>query len=274
MPMLKKPSGSLMANVAACEGCEKTLERWQTERTRLLSDGYDKRSSLDISIMLSFSGTRMTTDAQELLALLSTLPDGLSEAELIQCELPIANLHLCKATLLRTSLAYLNNKKRLTVLVPIREYVRNAHPPSAETKAVFLDYIIRTVELFSTYDARLALTWDLSTQVSTVVGNFQAVLVDALKEDGEKSEAILRSVVKLSHLMSVETATLCPLLDAVEKDVKQLQGRPIYGLFLIEKFWGSATGNLPGVEYEIAGANEYFERTGGIEKGRQRSSCH
>jgi hypothetical protein len=224
--------------------------------------------------MLSFSGTRMTTDAQELLALLSTLPDGLSEAELIQCELPIANLHLCKATLLRTSLAYLNNKKRLTVLVPIREYVRNAHPPSAETKAVFLDYIIRTVELFSTYDARLALTWDLSTQVSTVVGNFQAVLVDALKEDGEKSEAILRSVVKLSHLMSVETATLCPLLDAVEKDVKQLQGRPIYGLFLIEKFWGSASGNLPGVEYEIAGANEYFERTGGIEKGRQRSSCH
>ncbi|KAF7348998.1 NB-ARC domain-containing protein [Mycena venus] len=62
---------SLMANVVAYEGCERTLERWQVERTRLLSDGYDKRSSLDTSIMISISGTRMTPGALELLAMVT-----------------------------------------------------------------------------------------------------------------------------------------------------------------------------------------------------------
>src|ERR1700749_4382218 len=43
---------SLIANVASYEGCDTTLARWQSERTRLLSDGYDKSSSLELSISL------------------------------------------------------------------------------------------------------------------------------------------------------------------------------------------------------------------------------
>ncbi|KAJ7455709.1 P-loop containing nucleoside triphosphate hydrolase protein, partial [Mycena latifolia] len=125
---------SLIASVAAYEGCESALRRWEIENTRLLSDGYDQKSSLDISIMLSFSSSRMTTEAQELLGLLSILPDGLSDADLVQADLPIPNILGSKSTLIRTSLAYITSDGRLRVLVPIREHIRTIHPPSAALK--------------------------------------------------------------------------------------------------------------------------------------------
>ncbi|KAJ6603597.1 hypothetical protein DFH09DRAFT_1354722 [Mycena vulgaris] len=62
---------SLIAHVGAHEGCEMTLARWKAESTRVLSDGYDKKSSLDISIMLSLSSPRMTQAAQDLLRILN-----------------------------------------------------------------------------------------------------------------------------------------------------------------------------------------------------------
>ena len=80
---------TLIANVVAYEGCPATLARWEKEKTLLISDGYDKRSSLDISIMLSLLSSRMTSDAQDLLSILSLLPDGLSDADLVQSKLPI-----------------------------------------------------------------------------------------------------------------------------------------------------------------------------------------
>jgi hypothetical protein len=80
---------SLIASVAGSEGCDMALSRWQTENTQMLSEGYDQRSNLDISIMLSFTSSRMTPEAQELLSILSMLPDGLSDADLVQANLPI-----------------------------------------------------------------------------------------------------------------------------------------------------------------------------------------
>ncbi|KAJ7264301.1 hypothetical protein C8J57DRAFT_1230769 [Mycena rebaudengoi] len=44
---------SLIASVAGSEGCAQALSRWKLENTRMLSDGYDQRSSMDISIMCS-----------------------------------------------------------------------------------------------------------------------------------------------------------------------------------------------------------------------------
>ncbi|KAJ7257669.1 P-loop containing nucleoside triphosphate hydrolase protein, partial [Mycena rebaudengoi] len=121
---------SLMASVVGYEGCDRTLARWAEENTHLLSDGCDQRSSLDISIMLSYSSPRMTPGAQELLALLSMLPDGLSNADLIQSRLPIENILACKSTLIQVSLAYVDNTQHLKSLVPVREYIQRVHPPS------------------------------------------------------------------------------------------------------------------------------------------------
>ncbi|KAJ7712372.1 hypothetical protein B0H16DRAFT_1813538 [Mycena metata] len=116
---------SLLAHLVDMEGCKEILSRWETEKTSLISDGYDKRSNLELSISLSLSSPRIasTPQAQDLLALLSMLPDGLSDIELKQAKFPITDILGCKATLLRTALAYTDNYKCLKVLVPIREYM-------------------------------------------------------------------------------------------------------------------------------------------------------
>ncbi|KAJ7364614.1 P-loop containing nucleoside triphosphate hydrolase protein, partial [Mycena albidolilacea] len=138
---------NLIAHVAAYEGCNRTLARWTTERTHVLSDGYDEKSSLDISIMLSFTGARMTPEAQHLLEILSMLPDGLSDTELVESSLPINNVITCKATLIRTALAYTTPDSRLKVLVPIREHILANHPPSAELKVAIYNYYHRLLGL-------------------------------------------------------------------------------------------------------------------------------
>ncbi|KAJ7275912.1 P-loop containing nucleoside triphosphate hydrolase protein, partial [Mycena rebaudengoi] len=73
---------NLIASVAGSEGCAEALARWKLQSTRMLSEGYDQRSSLDISIMLSYTSSRMSPGAQELLKILSLLPDGLADTDL------------------------------------------------------------------------------------------------------------------------------------------------------------------------------------------------
>ncbi|KAJ7245861.1 P-loop containing nucleoside triphosphate hydrolase protein, partial [Mycena rebaudengoi] len=125
---------SLVASVAGDEGCGSAIARWKSENTRMLSDGYDKRSSLDISIMLSFTSSRMTPGAQDLLSILSMLPDGSTDADLLQAELPITDILAAKTTLLRTALAFVDKDRRIQVLTPIREHILHAHPPTKALK--------------------------------------------------------------------------------------------------------------------------------------------
>ncbi|KAJ7193498.1 P-loop containing nucleoside triphosphate hydrolase protein [Mycena pura] len=122
----------LMAHLVDSEGCATVLSRWDTEKTSLVSDGYDRRSNLDMSIALSLSSPRVASisGTQDLLSLLSMLPDGLSDIELKKSSFPIHNILECKATLLRTSLAYYSSQKRLKVLVPIQEHMQIISPSS------------------------------------------------------------------------------------------------------------------------------------------------
>ncbi|KAJ7254850.1 P-loop containing nucleoside triphosphate hydrolase protein [Mycena rebaudengoi] len=110
---------SLIASVAGSEGCAQALSRWKLKSTRMLSEGYDQRSSLDISIMLSYTSSRMTPGAQQLLGILSMLPDGLADTDLLQANLPIPDILACKATLIQTALAFVGQDQHLKVLVPI-----------------------------------------------------------------------------------------------------------------------------------------------------------
>ncbi|KAJ7126034.1 P-loop containing nucleoside triphosphate hydrolase protein, partial [Mycena epipterygia] len=122
---------SLIANIVSFEGSETVLRRWKEEHTTLLSEGLDKRSNLDMSIVMSLSSPRMLIfpGAQDLLSVISLLPDGLLEADLVHCALPIEDIEKCKVTLIRTSLAYTDRDGRIKALAPVREYVRKVHPP-------------------------------------------------------------------------------------------------------------------------------------------------
>ncbi|KAJ7863010.1 P-loop containing nucleoside triphosphate hydrolase protein, partial [Mycena leptocephala] len=122
---------NLLAHLVDSEGCSSILSSWEKEKTSLISEGYDKRSNLELSISLSLSSPRLNSfpHAKDLLSLLSMLPDGLSDAELVQAKLPIDNILGCKAALIRTALAYSDEHKQLKALVPIREYMQKIKPP-------------------------------------------------------------------------------------------------------------------------------------------------
>ncbi|KAF8158768.1 hypothetical protein K438DRAFT_1465317, partial [Mycena galopus ATCC 62051] len=102
-----------------------------TQRTTMLSVGHDKRSNLEISIQLSLSSPRMLSSpgALDLLSLMSLLPDGISDLDLVHSKPPIPDILRCKTTLIRTSLAYVDHTGRFKVLFPIRDYLRAFRPP-------------------------------------------------------------------------------------------------------------------------------------------------
>ncbi|KAJ7264343.1 P-loop containing nucleoside triphosphate hydrolase protein, partial [Mycena rebaudengoi] len=137
---------NLIASVAGSEGCAQALSRWKSESTRMLSEGYDQRSSLDISIMLSYTSPRMTPGAQELLSILSMLPDGLTDADLVQAKLPIIDILACKTTLIQTSLAF-DQDQHLKVLVPIREHILHIHPPANVLKLKLREHFHHILDL-------------------------------------------------------------------------------------------------------------------------------
>ncbi|KAJ7708573.1 hypothetical protein B0H16DRAFT_1901158 [Mycena metata] len=125
---------NLLAHAVDVEGTTAILSRWQREHTSVISEGYDRRSNLELSILLSLESPRITSTphSQELLSLLSMLPDGLSDVELKQTKFAIQDILDCKRALLRTALAYLDDHKRLKALVPIREYMAKFRPPTNE----------------------------------------------------------------------------------------------------------------------------------------------
>ncbi|KAJ7044415.1 P-loop containing nucleoside triphosphate hydrolase protein, partial [Mycena alexandri] len=141
---------SLLAHLVDMKGCPEILSRWEAEKTSLISEGYDRKSNLELSISLSLSSPRITSMPQspDLLGLLSMLPGGLSDVELKQTGFPIKDILGCKAALLRTTLAYTDNHKRLKVLVPIREYMGRLSPPTDQMIQPLFKYFHELLKSF------------------------------------------------------------------------------------------------------------------------------
>ncbi|KAJ7696656.1 hypothetical protein B0H16DRAFT_1841151, partial [Mycena metata] len=123
---------NLLAHAVDVEGCTAVLSRWQKEHTSVISEGYDRRFNLELSISLSLTSPRITSipHSQELLSLISILPDGLSDVELKESNFSIQDILGCKRALLRTALAYTDDHRRLKALIPIREYMAKFLPPT------------------------------------------------------------------------------------------------------------------------------------------------
>jgi hypothetical protein len=174
----------LIAHLVDYDGFSSVLSRWEIEKTSLVSQGYDKGSNLDLSISLSLKSPRLQSilHARDLLSLLSILPDGISETELLQVELPIDNLFACKTALLRTSLAYTDSQKRLKVLVPIREYVLKMHPPVADLVQPLLNHFHGLLEIFETYLGTVSAPGIIGL-ITSNFSNIQKMLVQGFNKD-------------------------------------------------------------------------------------------
>ncbi|KAJ7473299.1 hypothetical protein FB451DRAFT_1174950 [Mycena latifolia] len=169
----------LLAHLVDYEGCSSVLNRWQTEKTSLLSEGHDKSSNLNSSIAVSLSSPRMTSGAKNLLSLLSILPDGLSDVELLQSKLPIKQVLQCRSILLQTSLAYKDNM-RLKVLVPIREYMQYSHPPTSSLVQPLQKYFHSLLQFCGDY--RGVQTKGVANQIVSNLSNIHHILLACLHQ--------------------------------------------------------------------------------------------
>jgi hypothetical protein len=223
---------SLISSVAGSEGCAHALSQWKLERTRMLSEGYDQRSSLDISIMLSYTSSRMTPGAQELLSILSLLPDGLANTDLLQAKLPIPDILACKATLIQTALAFVGEDQHLKVLVPIREHLLSIHPPADTLKLKLRGHFHQILDLWNQFKD-LNVT-DIHPQISRNLGNFNTVLHDGLEREGPDIVQNFESILFLNRFYARVHNTYSPLLLQLSGKMLHWKGHPIFGDYLIE----------------------------------------
>ncbi|KAJ7482583.1 hypothetical protein FB451DRAFT_1442029 [Mycena latifolia] len=174
----------LMAHLVDYDGLDRVMYHWETDRTSILSEGHNKGSNLDLSISMSLESPRLASvpHSHDLLSLLSMLPDGLADADLLQSKLPIENILACKAALLQTSLAYADDQKRLKALVPIREYMQKMHPPLASMVQPLCKHFSQLLEAYDTYNGTPS-SPGIVARITSNFANIQNVLVTGLTPD-------------------------------------------------------------------------------------------
>jgi hypothetical protein len=204
----------LIAHLVDYEGCENVLALWEMEKTSLLSSGNDRRSNLDASIRLSLSSPHITSGAKDLSSLLSILPDGLSDVELLQSHLPIQNIWGCKAVLIATSLAYIDTKKRLRMLSPIREHIQQFSPPPQFLTHPLQKYFHSLLKLYRKYHGTLALRGTM-TQIALNLGNLYQVLSIGLNPDHPDLADTIHSIISLNSFNRLTQRGHTPLMDNI-----------------------------------------------------------
>ncbi|KAJ7107003.1 hypothetical protein C8R44DRAFT_858093 [Mycena epipterygia] len=225
----------LIAHLVDYEGCPTVLTRWEMEKTSLLSGGHDHHSNLDASIVMSLASPRMTScpGAEDLLSLLSILPDGLSDAELMQSNLPIKDPLGCRATLIRTSLAYSDDKNRLKSLVPIREHIQSFSPPS---QPLFHPLCKHFQVLMDLYDKYHGLRQNHATinQISSNIGNLHQLLLLELHSDNPDLTDVINCTLSLSTFLHLSGHTPTALMDYIPAVLPQLCDHRIEAKYVIE----------------------------------------
>ncbi|KAF7318966.1 NB-ARC domain-containing protein [Mycena chlorophos] len=202
---------NLLGNLVAVDGYDATLARWDSEKTRLISDGYDKRTSLEISLQISLSSPRLTAmdGAMHLLSLLSILPSGLSDAELVTNAISdIRDPYGCRTVLLQTALAYVD-RGRLKVLAPVRAYVFAASPPSPDIIRPLRSYYCDLIQLWWEYGAQSDDYID--RRILGALANISAILtanLDALERGDPEPESDIRRTLHSAILFNYATNKL------------------------------------------------------------------
>ncbi|KAF8193174.1 hypothetical protein K438DRAFT_1761882 [Mycena galopus ATCC 62051] len=252
---------SLLAHLADSEGCTNVLLRWEEEKTTLISEGFDKRSNLDLSISLSLSSPRIESlpHSRELLSLLSMLPDGLSDVELVQSNLPVDNILGCKAALIHTSLAYSDEQKRLKALVPIREYVKKTQPPGNHLIWPLLKYFQELLEFF----VECIGTQPSSGTAARILSNYsniQSIIWNGLQQDHPDLVDIIHSICHLNQFSQFIGQGAISLIGHIHSMLPQLHDHQLEAYFITELFNSQRNYPISNPETLVAQYLKHFEQ--------------
>jgi len=135
----------LMAHAAEAEPDLKGIwQRWQVERTRMLSRAKGDHREIDLatSIELSLKSPRMTKGALRLLCLMGLMPDGLARGDLDEL---FDGCAAAAATLRKLALAF-DEGHRFRCLRPVREYMNENFVPSIEDFFMLINHLRQCLE--------------------------------------------------------------------------------------------------------------------------------
>ncbi|KAF8184096.1 hypothetical protein K438DRAFT_1937370 [Mycena galopus ATCC 62051] len=224
----------VIAHLVDYEGCSSVLSRWKTEKTALLSVGSDRQSSVDASISLSISSPRITSGSKELLSLLSILPNGLSEVELVQVNPGIPNILSCKAALQATSLVYQDNNHRWVLLMPVREYIQRILPPAESHVQSIREHFYALMALYNKYSYRGEQMKPLVNQITLNLANLQNILQQGLHLNSPTFADTLQGTLSLNRFYSATGRDHSPLLDDIQHLLPQLNNQRLETMVLID----------------------------------------
>jgi hypothetical protein len=147
------------------------------------------------------------------LSLLSFLPDGLSDVELLQSKLTIQDIWNSKTALVATSLAYIDNKKRLRALMPIREHIKQFSPPSQFLMHPLRRHFYLLLHLYRKYEGEQLM--GLVNQITLNLGNLQELLYLGMHPDDPDLTDTTECIFNLSSFYRVTERGFNPLMDNI-----------------------------------------------------------
>ncbi|KAK7055602.1 ATPase-AAA-core domain-containing protein, partial [Favolaschia claudopus] len=193
---------NLLAHLVDHEDCRAVLACWEQDKTSMVSEGFDRRSNLDLSISLSLSSPRIVAlpKSKQLLELLSILPDGLAMIDLQQSHIPL-DIFQCKSALLQNTLAYVDEHNHLKVLVPIREYMQKHHPLDMNLVRLILHHFLQLLDIYhTTYDKNQS-EHQTVARISANYANILGVLRKGLQPGGHSDKVeLVNSIYGLCYL--------------------------------------------------------------------------
>ncbi|KAJ7495147.1 hypothetical protein FB451DRAFT_1019488, partial [Mycena latifolia] len=249
----------LLAHLVDYDGMDSVMQHWETDRTSLLSEGHNKGSNLDLSISMSLDSPRLASvpHARRLLSLLSILPDGLADADLLQSRLPIENVLTCKSALLCTSLAYTDDQKRLKALAPIREYMHKVHPTIAPMVQPLLQHFMQLLEVHDTYYGT-ASSPGIVARITSNFTNIQNVLVKSLTPENPDLVKTIYSTCHFDRFSRQMGRGRSPLIDQIPKVLPYLQDHQVEAHFIKTLIAGDWHQRVPNRQHMVEQALKYF----------------
>ncbi|KAJ7759613.1 hypothetical protein B0H16DRAFT_1689004 [Mycena metata] len=250
---------SLLAHAVDVEGCAAILLRWHKDQTSVISQGYDRRSNLELSILLSLASPRIASmpHSQELLSLLSILPDGLSDAELKQSNFPIQDILDCKRALLRTALAYTDDHKRLKALVPIREYMKKFLPPTDEIIRPLLKHFQELLELFKAEGGKQSTAFCIERLTANYT-NMLNIIQNGLQPGHPDLTDSIYCTSDLNRFSERTGRGIIPLMDEVITVLPHSEDHHVKAYFNTRLFDSQKSQAITDPEAKIAQTFEYF----------------
>ncbi|KAJ7809556.1 hypothetical protein B0H14DRAFT_2865665 [Mycena olivaceomarginata] len=250
----------LIAHLVDNEGCPSVLARWETEKTGLLSVGHDRRSNIDTSIRISLSSPRLTSSpgAMDLLRLLSVLPDGLSDIELLHSDLAIQDILTCKVVLLSTSLAYQDDKKQLKSLVPIREHMQHFHPPPSSLIQSLQKYFHTVLDLYEKYRGSQQMATSIH-QIKSNFGNLNQILLRGLHADNTDTTGTIMCVLNLASFSRLTGREWLSLMDEIPNALPQPCNHKLEVRFMTEIISSSHRKTIDNLDVLVSQARSHFQ---------------